>query len=172
MGAPPPNSILVSVHHTCQFLAFVRLSRLLPDLGFVSTVSWENRPETVRAGLLLDLMDRSFGSRVYRPGQAARAGLAVLRGGGSLLLFSDFAASGVPTPLLGRRVPLARGPEWFAQQTGCPIIPVMVVPNRRGWALWCGEPVATTQDGIDACIRQAPASWLGWRDWFDASVVA
>ena len=67
-----------------------------------------------------------------------------------------------------------RGAVWFAQHSGKPIIPYMVVPQGLHWRLWVGTPVAPTQQGLcdalEACIRQTPGSWQRFMAmaWFTA----
>ncbi len=56
-----------------------------------------------------------------------------------------------------------RGAVWFAQHSGKPIVPYMVIPEGLQWRLWIGAVVAPMQQGLcdalEDCIRQAPGSW-------------
>jgi len=110
------------------------------------------------------LNDRTYTGGCFHRWEAGRKGLRLLREGGYLsIVADDFTLGGTPHLLLGREWWLPRGPVWFAQQSGKPIVPCMVIPERRGWRLWIGEPVAPTPEAVIAalelCIRQAPESW-------------
>ena len=65
--------------------------------------------------------------------------------------------------ILGQEMPIPRGPLWFAQRSGKPIVPLFIAPEHNGWRLTIGEPIEQRHDAlcaaIDAAIREAPACW-------------
>jgi len=107
---------------------------------------------------------------------ALRHGLRVLRAGGYFIVPLD-VINGPWTcqPLLGKALPLARGALWLAARSGCFIVPVALVPRRRGhWDAWFGAPIEPTLASLararEDCLRRAPATWelREWKAWHAA----
>jgi len=169
---PPPGSILVSVHHAGQYLAFARFGDLLPSVGMIAEFDPTDSPSRERGRQLSALFQRAFGPRIYSPARALRAGLELLGSGGSLITLPDLSAAGIQVAVLHQPMTVGRGAVWLAQRTARPIVPFAIVHGGNRWQLWCGSPAPATSEGLatclEACIRQARAGWLGWRDWLAA----
>jgi len=105
---------------------------------------------------------------------ALRRARAILRAGGTVLIFAD---GQLPRPgtkrtiacRLGRgNLALANGAAWLARSAGAPLLPLLVRPMRdahRVEALPCVPPEhaeATYQALIDAAIPSDPAPWSRW----------
>ncbi len=176
-GAPPAGgAVLVLPHHANMRLALLVAGAWVPRLAIISGIPGDE--QTLAAyGRAASDQDRAL--RVFLPTEAARQGVRWLQAGGYLAVMPDFdpRARGEPWPvaaILGKAMPLAPGPVWLAQRAQKPIGPVMVTPAGRGWQVWCGEPIAPTQEGlagaIEACIGRSPASWSLelWRRWQQA----
>ncbi|MDQ2783956.1 MAG: hypothetical protein M3Y58_03015 [Chloroflexota bacterium] len=168
---PPDGAILIAPHHAAGrygrlFLASegVRLGGITgePQDAAHRVQSDPTFQHLWRLGHTLD--DRTYVSGVFHRWEAGQKGLRLLREGGYLsIVADDFTLGGTSHLLLGREWWLPRGPVWFAQQSGKPIVPCMVIPERRGWRLWIGEPVAPTPEAViaalEVCICHAPESW-------------
>jgi hypothetical protein len=182
-GLPPGGAILVSVHHFYELQAFARLSAAVDELGATSLFEpvVDNDPELLSVSPMLNETERLralsrftrrvFGPRVYRPSVAARRGLELLRRGGYLVVLADFFGK-EQACILGRQIPVAQGPIWWAEQSGRPIVPFLAAPPVRPgalWQLWCGEPIAASRPAItgavEDCIRRLPTAWMSWRGW-------
>lgn len=168
---PPHGAILITPHHAASRFGRLLLASEGMNLGGI-TGEPQDAAHRVQSDptfhhlwrLSHALNDRTYVGGVFHRWEAGRKGLRFLREGGYLSIAADdFTLGGTPHLLLGREWWLARGPVWFAQQSGKPIVPYMVIPERRGWRLWIGEPVAPTPESViaalEACIRQAPESW-------------
>jgi len=166
---PPGGAILVSVHHNGGLLAaptFAARSYRLGTIIGADPVSFAPMDVTLQTyrQFMETRMRRSFGARQFSRREGGRKGLRLLAEGGYLMLYADEFARQKPfSPLLGRAMTVPRGAVWFAQHSGKPIIPYMVVPEGLHWRLWVGTPVAPTPQGLcnalESCIRQAPGSW-------------
>jgi len=168
---PPQGAILVVPHQTLG-----RFGRLLLASEGVRLGGITGKPQNAAQVAQSDptfhhlwrlsriLNDRTYPGGVFHRWEAGRKGLRLLREGGYLsIVADDFTLGGTAQLLLGREWWLPRGPVWFAQQSGKPIVPCMVIPERHGWRLWVGAPVAATPEAViaalEACICQAPESW-------------
>jgi len=183
----PQNCIFVSVHQFNLHVAAVRAAALVNELGLVSMVERRQHapPDGGTApGFLLDPAQRSramsrfqarvFGKRTYPPSVAARQGLELLQRGGSLIVLPDFFGDSSGT-MLGKSIPVSDGPIWWAQHTGCPIVPFVLYPpcqQEPRWRLWWDEPIPANRTALTAalvnCIRRAPTTWFSWRGWYTA----
>jgi hypothetical protein len=180
---PPESCVLVSIHQFNQHVAAASAVTLVNDLGLVSMVEPppQSEPELGEGRLLLDRRDRSraisrfhdrvFGERVFSPSVAARRGLELLQRGGSLIVLADFFGKDFAS-LVGKCIPVANGPIWWAERAGRPIVPFLLYPPHRAerrWRLWCGEPIPTNRTALvstlEDCIRRLPTTWVSWRGW-------
>jgi hypothetical protein len=191
-GMPPPGgAVLISLHHNFVRFSYwrLRLDGLLGGL-VASDVreGWDPahpdyQTEYAARGDRADYfarrrrsLERILEGRIYRPPDQLRSGARFLQAGGYLIVLPD----GFTYPvwergdLLGKAIPVAPGPAWLARRTGKPIVPFMVIPERRGWRVWFGEPVPPTQEGVaaalTACLRRAPTTLHGihWQIWHNA----
>jgi len=188
---PPPvgGAILITLHHANKRLALPTLRALAPahTLGVVAATPTRYHGDAGRdlrtfateTGVPLDLvapisafLEQHAGAAALLPQQAARRGLPLLREGGWLVIAADPQRGDDPNcVILGRALALPRGPIWLAERSGRPIVPHMIVPDRKGWRLWIGSGVeptaAAVARAIEACIRRAPAccglEW--WEEW-------
>lgn len=168
---PPGGAILVSVHHNAQRYAPLALAALGYRLGTITTSTSDpaalaSMDATLRIYWYLNETNatNAFGDRRFARREAGRKGLRLLAEGGYLMVHADEYARLEPfSPLLGRAMTVPRGAVWFAQHSGKPILPYMVIPEGLQWRLWIGQVVVPTQQGLcDAlarCIGQAPGSW-------------
>jgi hypothetical protein len=189
-GPVPQNCIFVSVHQFNLHVAAVRAAALVNELGLVSMVERVERRQQAppdggtAPGFLLNPAERSwaisrfqarvFGKRTYPPSVAARQGLELLQRGGSLIVLPDFFGDSSGT-MLGKSIPVSDGPIWWAQHTGCPIVPFVLYPpcqHEPRWRLWWDEPIPATRTALTAalvnCVRRAPTTWVSWRGWYTA----
>lgn len=103
-----------------------------------------------------------------------RRTLAVLRAGGTVLIFAD---GQLPWPCARRAVAcrvgrgqlaLPRGAEWLARSAGVPLLPLILRPDRDAHRLVTlpevrpDEASAAYQALIDAAIGLDPAPWSRW----------
>lgn len=168
---PPGGAILVSVHHNAMRFAHLTLAARSYRLGMVTShvhdpIALAHVDATLRTHWQLTYSGdgRSLGDRRFSRRKAGRKGLRLLAEGGNLIVIADDPTHRTPfSPLLGRAMTVPPGVVWFAQRSGKPIIPFMVVPEGLHWRLWLGEAVAPTQGGLcnalEQCIRHAPGSW-------------
>ncbi|GAC1322454.1 MAG: hypothetical protein NVSMB2_19760 [Chloroflexota bacterium] len=183
LDLPTEGCVLISVHHFHQRLAFARLSSLVKDLGAVGTFEPLPRERlSTPPQLRISLAERRrrarshyshavFGDRLYSSRTAPRAGLDLLKCGGSLIVVPDFAGADIGM-VLGRQVTISRAPMWWAQKADCPIVPFVVSPPDapgQPWRLWCGKPIEPNWQAVatalETCIRLAPTVWTAWRAW-------
>lgn len=174
INLPPDGAILVTPHHTAMRLGVIALTGAGYRIGggtidpgdtedLAALDPW-TREYYRHLRALRSLM---YGPRVFRQHDVGRRGLRLLQEGGYLLLQGDgFALDWHPGPLLRRSVPIPSGPVWFAAHSGKPVIPFAVIPEKRGWRLWFGDPIPpdqithdATARALESCIRRAPASW-------------
>lgn len=172
---PDGGAVLVALHHAnmrllVSFCAKV-LGWRLGGVVFAPFATWKyytGPPES----LLAD----AYGDDASVPGLALGHGLRVLRAGGYFIVPLD-VINGPWTcqPLLGKALPLARGALWLAARSGCFIVPVALVPRRRGhWDAWFGAPIEPTLASLararEDCLRRAPATWelREWKAWHAA----
>lgn len=168
---PIGGAILVAPHLTYLRLGTLLLSDMVEKLGCITgeprdPAQLARRDPTFQHLWRLGhpLRERVYGGRVFRRYDAGRRGLRFLNEGGYLVINADdFTLGGTPHLLLGREWWLPRGPVWFAQRSGKPIIPLMVEPEGRGWCLRIGDPVPPVPEAVmgalEACIRRTPGSW-------------
>jgi len=172
---PPDGAILLTVHHRGARLGLLALAARGCHLA---TIIPQHNPHALR-DLTMDspralyerqsllLRRRTFDDRTFGRREAVREGLPFLAKGGYLLIAADvfplYPHAKEMATLFGRAVAIPRGPVWFAQQSGRPIVPLMVVPQGPGWRVWIGEAIPVTQeavvDALAQCIRRAPADW-------------
>ncbi|MHB8646275.1 MAG: hypothetical protein ACYDAR_10855 [Thermomicrobiales bacterium] len=182
---PPGGAVLVTPHHANSRLGTLALATMVDRLGTIISEPLDpaeaarHDPTLVAHWRQTRLVrDRTHGNLVFTPREAGRKGLRLLRDGGYFVVSADtFIPTGRAVPLLGRVVRLPRGAAWFARQSGKPMLPCMVVPDRFGWRLWIGDEAPPTEAGVRACleasIRQAPGSWARFvaMAWLDAPPV-
>jgi hypothetical protein len=180
---PSNGAILLTVHHRAARLGLLavadRMGRLASIVGDPALTAFDPAVElraldgnSVRALYLRQwhLSQRKiFGDRIFGRHEAGRKGLQFLTEGGYLVVFADsFEPTVAPcaedgAAVLGRVVAVPRGPVWFAQRSGRPIVPFVVTPEGPGWRVWLGEAIPPTQPAVvgalEDCIRRAQASW-------------
>lgn len=168
---PPGGAILIAPHHAGQRLGTLVIADMVERLGGITGAPqdlshYPRMDPTLRRTWQQGsyLRARTYGDRVFTRQEAGRKGLRLLTGGGYLVVLADDHSLGAPPHrLLGKAFSLPRGAAWFAQRSGKPIVPFMVVPVRYHWELWLGAPIPPTLDGIarglEECIRRAPGSW-------------
>jgi hypothetical protein len=180
---PPGGAILLTVHHRAARLGLLaladRVDRLATIAGDPALAAFDPEAElhTLDANAVRALYLRQwllsqrkiFGGRILGRHEAGRKGLRFLEEGGYLVVFADVFAPRVAPPdedmaaVLGRVVAIPRGPAWFGQRSGRPIIPFVVISEGSRWRIWLGEAIPPTQDAVagalDQCIRRAPAGW-------------
>jgi len=185
---PPAGSILLSSHQFNLPIAAARAVQLVADLGVVSVIDPLTAggvdagadgfllPARERTRALANFYGQIFDGRIYPPAVAARRGLELLRGGGSLIVYPDFYGQ-VHGSILGRSIPVADGPLWLTRRSGRPIVPFSLIPPRRGeiqWRLWCGEPIEATREAlvgaVESAIRRLPTTWTYWRGWYSSPI--
>jgi hypothetical protein len=170
---PPGGAVLIAPHCAMGVTGFLALATLVDHLVLVSQdprhpdlQQLEDETQRLHWQHTRMAQERVVPMTVLTREEAGRTGLRLLRDGASLILFADaFRADGPTHRLLGRDVSVSRGAAWFAQRSGKPLIPWMVVPHRFGWRLWIGDPLPPTEEGLirglETCIRIAPQCW--WR---------
>jgi KDO2-lipid IV(A) lauroyltransferase len=133
------GAIVASLHLGCWDVALRYLSQRLDDLAVIY------RPiENPGVDRLLNRA-RSGNSRCHWISRSnARAMLAWLRRGGTLVVMSDLHAhrNCLEVDMLGRATRISSGPFRLAQATGSPIFPVAHVrDDDGGFRLHCGTPI-------------------------------
>jgi len=178
---PPDGAILITLHHAHLRLGNLRLSALVKPLGIIAGLRLDHQddmPESVFTGPMTALYRRTFGPHVIYPepaSLAARQGLRLLDQGGYLVIAVDGLGVGDAAVVFGKALRVPRGPLWLARHSGKPIVPFIVMPERRGWRIWCGAPIAPTPEAlaaaIEEAIRRAPTSWRSdaWTGWCQLS---
>jgi hypothetical protein len=139
-------------------LCSMTLWRSADDLAHLSRI----QRQTYLAGQ--QFARRAYGENLFHVSHAGRRALHVLRRGGYLVTTMDGVSPSAPeTTLFGRAIRLPRGPVWFAQQSGKPLLPFVVTARRGTLHLWIGDPAPPTPDGharaLEECIRRAPGGW-------------
>jgi hypothetical protein len=184
---PRGGCVLVSIHQFNQHVAVARASALEPDLGLISMLEPEDQvddqlpredflvPRGIRLARLTRFYAEAFGGRIFKPSVAARGGLELLSQGGSLIVLPDFFGER-HGQILGRSIPVADGPIWWANRSGRPMVPFCLAPPRdaeQAWQLIIGEPVPGTREAlvaaVESTIRRAPTTWMSWRGWHAAA---
>ncbi len=170
---PPDGAILLTSHQFGRWIARLRLASMGEAC---SSISMEPTPEDVTIFVLADpviqreiiakhrVQTRLLRSDNFHWGKGGRKVLQFLRDGGYLDVATDVFIDGWPMgEVLGKMMPIPRGPVWLAQHTGKPIIPMTLTPVGRGWELRLGEPIEATHDAVanalDTSLRRAPAAW-------------
>lgn len=168
---PPGGAILIAPHHAGQRFGALIFAAMVERLGSITgappdLARYPRTDPTLRRSWEQgrQIHPRLYGDHVFTRQEAGRKGLRLLAEGGYLIVYADDHSLGAPPhPLLGKTFSLPRGAAWFAQRSGKPIIPFMVVPVRYHWELWLGDPVQPTlggvAQGLEECIRHAPGNW-------------
>jgi len=181
---PVEGCILVSMHQFSHHVALARAVSLVEDLGVVSMLDPQPYdytpqprddfliPRAERISRLARFYREMLGDRIFPPGIAARRGLELLRDGGSLIVLADFFGSHRDR-VLGRSIPVADGPVWWAQRSDRALVPFFVAlpggANGR-WQLVFGDQIPASRAALVAAletmIRQLPTTWMSWRGWY------
>jgi hypothetical protein len=170
---PPEGAILLSVHHVLRWLSYYPLSVTADSVTNITMEPSPDRPiafaeaDPITQRALLAIHRLRAGGITWRDCHWQRGSREIrrlLRDGGHITFMVDVFIDGWPrAPVFGTPMPVPRGPVWFAEQTGKPIIPFMLVPTRGGWALEFGAPIEPTQEevarAIEWCVRRAPGMW-------------
>jgi hypothetical protein len=178
------GAVAVSLHYGPAtsilplWLAMAAQRGLIPELGVIEN-SRRNPSVMVSASRLAELGACGFPIAdldIARLGELSvlRRALAILRGGGTVLIFAD---GQLPEPgakrtfecQLGRRpLVLPHGPNWLAHAAGVPLVPLLLKPqadNHRIVALPASPP-SRAQSAVQALIDEAmaldPAPWSRW----------
>jgi hypothetical protein len=175
--APPPpgGAILVGPHQEYGRLANLYLRQHGYNVGILADAkreTWDaDHPD--HAGQLAAHGDRGefyarrwrtltrlYDGHVFRSPEETRAALRFLNEGGYLVIKPE-----------GYRHAARERWGLEARHSGKPIVPFVVIPDRRGWRVMIGDPVAPTQSGVAAalttCLRATPATMHGlrWQAW-------
>lgn len=173
---PPEGAILLTVHHPNVRLSVGLFACAVGRIGAISVQTHERLEHHLRS---LErppelLLRRALGPHVFPPA-AVRRSLRFLRQGGYLIVAADEPHPAWPrASVLGRQLPLAPGIAWLARRSGRPIVPFVLIPERRRWRIRCGAPIAATDaaiaDAVERCIRSAPVNWseMRWKIWGSA----
>lgn len=169
---PRDGAIVLSPHHVGQHLGALVIAEMVDRPG---GIAWEPPDDPAQLARMDETIQqiwphmrrirtRAVGERVFSPEEAARKGLRLLKEGGTLILAGDVFTLGERRyPFLGRALPLPSGVTWFAEQSGKPIHPCIIVPDGRTWRLWIGPAIPPTQEAaiaaMEECIRRAPGNW-------------
>lgn len=184
--ALPQAAVLVCPHHPNQRLAFARLAQER-DLAIVLNIvdgtanhDTSRSPERHLAWIVAygqqvgALYERAFRGNIFSGRTAARAAVQHLRAGGSVIVVPDlYRGTSQTASILGRALPVARGPSWIAKRAEAPLIPFVLLPFRDGrWRLWSGSRVESTNDSeelaLNRAISMSPTNWMFWDGWRNA----
>jgi len=160
IGTRPPSggAVLIAPHQALMWAGAYALAYTGARVGVVVEAQDPRDPQHCARARLFD-------GRVWTRQEAKREGLALLRSGGYLVLWSDaFALHWPLAPLLGRIVPIPRGPITLARLAGVPLVPAMVVRRGMRWELSFGAPLsADCPDAVTHALTEAicrvPGAW-------------